>query len=151
MPIFPDMAKLSDVVEYSPYVAYGQTKLANILHAIELQRRLEEEDVNNIKCNAVHPGGVSTSLIKSSNSALVPTFMEPVMSYFMTPVSQGVLTQLYAATSHDIDSKNIKAEYLVPVAQIGDRTSQAKDTELAKKLWTWSEKLIQEKGFSLTL
>ncbi|KAK1357188.1 hypothetical protein POM88_050444 [Heracleum sosnowskyi] len=48
-------------ISYSDKKAYGQSKLANILHANELSRRLEGEGAN-ITVNSVHPGLIMTNL-----------------------------------------------------------------------------------------
>ncbi|XP_038695499.1 short-chain dehydrogenase TIC 32 B, chloroplastic-like isoform X2 [Tripterygium wilfordii] len=54
---------INDQNGYSEKRAYGQSKLANILHAKELSRRFQEEGVN-ITANAVHPGLIMTNLFK---------------------------------------------------------------------------------------
>ncbi|XP_038989017.1 short-chain dehydrogenase TIC 32 B, chloroplastic-like isoform X2 [Phoenix dactylifera] len=56
---------LNDSDGYSDKKAYGQSKLANILHANELSRRLQEEGAN-ITVNSVHPGLIVTSLWRHS-------------------------------------------------------------------------------------
>ncbi|XP_020102337.1 short-chain dehydrogenase TIC 32, chloroplastic isoform X4 [Ananas comosus] len=57
--------KLNDRRGYSDKKAYGQSKLANILHANELSRRLKEEGAN-ITANSVHPGLIMTNLMRHS-------------------------------------------------------------------------------------
>lgn len=49
---------------FNGFIAYGQSKLANILHTNELSRILKEEGVN-ISANAVHPGIIATSLFRN--------------------------------------------------------------------------------------
>ncbi|XWS55691.1 hypothetical protein CRYUN_Cryun09bG0022600 [Craigia yunnanensis] len=56
---------ISDKTGYNDKRAYGQSKLANILHANELSRRLQEEGVN-ITVNSVHPGLIMTPLFRHS-------------------------------------------------------------------------------------
>lgn len=48
---------------YSAFSAYGQSKLANALHAKELTRRFQEEGVN-ITANCLHPGIIATGLAR---------------------------------------------------------------------------------------
>ncbi|ERN00318.1 hypothetical protein AMTR_s00107p00149370 [Amborella trichopoda] len=48
---------------YSPYAAYGQSKLANILHANELARRWQEEGAN-VTANSLHPGVIPTNIAR---------------------------------------------------------------------------------------
>ncbi|KAL8193304.1 hypothetical protein R6Q57_026885 [Mikania cordata] len=57
--------KINDKDSYSDKKAYGQSKLANILHANELSRRLKEEGAN-ITVNSVHPGLIMTDLMRHS-------------------------------------------------------------------------------------
>jgi len=57
--------KINDEKKYSDTLAYGQSKLANILHAKELSRRLKEEGAN-ITVNSVHPGMIRTNLMRHS-------------------------------------------------------------------------------------
>ncbi|GMP85418.1 hypothetical protein CsSME_00038580 [Camellia sinensis var. sinensis] len=57
--------KINDQASYSDKKAYGQSKLANILHANELSRRLQEEGAN-ITVNSVHPGLIMTNLMRHS-------------------------------------------------------------------------------------
>ncbi|KAJ3111775.1 hypothetical protein HDU96_005365 [Phlyctochytrium bullatum] len=150
-PVGIDFEGYNKKEEYSPWAGYGQAKLANILFTKELQRRFDERGLTNIRANAVHPGGVRTNLSNQSNSKYIPPFVWSLLWFSMETPEYGSLTQLYAATSPEIDSKNISAEYLVPTAVIGKPSDHAVDKELAAKLWTWSEKIIQEKGFSLSL
>ncbi|KAJ0736586.1 putative very-long-chain 3-oxoacyl-CoA reductase [Helianthus annuus] len=55
--------KINDEKSYNALLAYGQSKLANALHAKELARRLKEEGVN-ITVNSLHPGVIATNLAR---------------------------------------------------------------------------------------
>ncbi|KAM4074877.1 hypothetical protein ACB094_10G127400 [Castanea mollissima] len=55
--------KINDESGYNSISAYGQSKLANILHANELARRLKEEGVD-ITANSLHPGMIATNLLR---------------------------------------------------------------------------------------
>ncbi|KAG6493245.1 hypothetical protein ZIOFF_048222 [Zingiber officinale] len=66
--------KINDKKSYNDKLAYGQSKLANILHATELARRLKEEGAN-VTANAVHPGLIKTNLMRHS-VVFVSTFAE---------------------------------------------------------------------------
>ncbi|GJN34712.1 hypothetical protein PR202_gb23401 [Eleusine coracana subsp. coracana] len=55
--------KINNETVYSSIRAYGQSKLANILHANELARRFKEESVN-ITANSLHPGAIITNLLR---------------------------------------------------------------------------------------
>ncbi|XP_034929599.1 short-chain dehydrogenase TIC 32, chloroplastic-like isoform X3 [Populus alba] len=56
-------AKLNDPSGYNSLSAYGQSKLANILHANELARQLKEDRVE-VTANSVHPGLIATNLFR---------------------------------------------------------------------------------------
>ncbi|CAN6462465.1 unnamed protein product [Victoria cruziana] len=55
--------KINDKSGYGSWGAYGQSKLANILHAAELSRLLKEEGAN-ITANSLHPGVIATKLLR---------------------------------------------------------------------------------------
>ncbi|CAN1253893.1 Short-chain dehydrogenase TIC 32, chloroplastic [Linum perenne] len=55
--------KINNEAEYNKMRAYGQSKLANILHANELASRLKEEGIN-ITANSLHPGAIATNLAR---------------------------------------------------------------------------------------
>ncbi|KAL0309831.1 UNVERIFIED_CONTAM: Short-chain dehydrogenase B, chloroplastic [Sesamum radiatum] len=66
------LANISDKSRYNKKRAYGQSKLANILHDNELSRRLKAEGVN-ITANSVHPGLIMTNLFKHSGVWMTTT------------------------------------------------------------------------------
>ncbi|XP_062199342.1 short-chain dehydrogenase TIC 32, chloroplastic-like isoform X2 [Phragmites australis] len=55
--------KINDEPVYNSIGAYGQSKLATILHANELARRFKEEGIN-ITANSLHPGSIITNLLR---------------------------------------------------------------------------------------
>ncbi|KDO51988.1 hypothetical protein CISIN_1g021391mg [Citrus sinensis] len=55
--------KINDESAYNSFGAYGQSKLANILHAKELAKHLKEDGVN-ITANSLHPGSIVTNLFR---------------------------------------------------------------------------------------
>ncbi|KAJ3116630.1 hypothetical protein HDU96_009185 [Phlyctochytrium bullatum] len=140
-----DFDNLNNPATYSPWYAYGQTKLGNILHTRALQSRLDAKGLN-IHVNAVHPGVVHTNL--QTGASLIPNFMLPYLGYlgFVTP-QFGALTQLYCATSPEIVEKGYKGKFFVPTAQVATPSKFAQDEALAEKLWTWCEETLTAKGF----
>ncbi|KAJ3104094.1 hypothetical protein HDU97_009543 [Phlyctochytrium planicorne] len=148
-----DFEGYNDPEKYSAWPAYGQSKLCNILFTKELQKRLEAKGYGNIRCNSVHPGGVNTNLASQGthSTAFMPSWVVGIMSYLMVSPEFGALSQLYAATSPEIDNKKITGVYFVPTCVIGTPSAHATNPELATKLWDFSEKVVKEKGFSLTL
>ncbi|CAG8665608.1 19466_t:CDS:2 [Dentiscutata erythropus] len=136
--------KLNDPKAHSAFQRYGQSKLANILFTIELDKRLSG---TNVYCNSLHPGVIKTELwngFVSSWGSWIKPFLYIGTSFMLTP-EEGALTQLYCATSPEIEEKNLHAKYFVPYGKLGKPTAQAKNEELAKQLWDFSEKLVKEK------
>ncbi|KAK7251325.1 hypothetical protein RIF29_34411 [Crotalaria pallida] len=127
--------KLNDESGYNCYYAYGQSKLANILHANELSRRLKEEGVE-ITVNSLHPGTIDTNIARSHS--YVNAFVKLVGKYFLKNVQQGAATQCYVALHPQV--KGITGEYFTDSNKAKPSTL-AQDKELAKKLWEFSLKL----------
>jgi retinol dehydrogenase-12 len=124
----------------SPLLLYGQSKLANILHAIQLAKRY-----STIKTIAIHPGLVHTGLTTTmQNSFLLAKIAMPVVSWWHgVGVEQGVLNQLWGATSMEAQT----GEYYEPVGKSGLGSPLTQDAELAEKLWAWTEDELADKGF----
>ncbi|XP_058769814.1 short-chain dehydrogenase TIC 32, chloroplastic isoform X2 [Vicia villosa] len=59
--------KINDQSSYNNWRAYGQSKLANILHANQLTKQLKEDGVN-ITANSLHPGTITTNLFRHNNA-----------------------------------------------------------------------------------
>ncbi|KAJ3152085.1 Uridine-cytidine kinase-like 1 [Geranomyces michiganensis] len=126
---------------------YGQSKLANGLFTVELDRRLKGE---NVFCNFVHPGVIATELHRGVGSSygqwLSKLYDIAGRATLLTPY-QGALTSLYAAASPEIVEKGYRARYFVPYAKLAEPSAYALDEVKAKNLWELSEKILREKGF----
>ncbi|GAA0164385.1 dehydrogenase [Lithospermum erythrorhizon] len=128
--------KLNDKTSYSDKKAYGQSKLANILHANELSRRLQAEGVN-ITVNSVHPGLIMTNLFKHSGNLMG---LLKLFSFFMWKnVPQGAATTCYVALHPQL--KDVTGKYFLDCNEY-QPSKLANDEDLAKKLWDFSNKLI---------
>ncbi|KAG6422570.1 hypothetical protein SASPL_119147 [Salvia splendens] len=86
--------KLNDEKSYSKVFAYGQSKLANILHANELDRLLKEE-VADITANSLHPGIITTNLFRYFG--IFEGLMSSVGRLVLKNVEQGASTTCYLA------------------------------------------------------
>lgn len=128
--------KINDKESYSPLYAYGQSKLANVLHANELARRLKEEGVS-ITANSLHPGAITTNLLRYHS------FMDGVVKwigkYTLKNVPQGAATTCYVALHPQV--KGVSGEYFSD-SNIAKPSLNAKDSGLAKKLWDFSLSLV---------
>ncbi|WP_158889820.1 oxidoreductase [Amycolatopsis anabasis] len=129
--------------EYSPWSAYAQSKLANLLFTLELQRRLAASG-SPVRALAAHPGWAATNLQGRSGSAVLNKLMAIGNRFIAQDNHAGALPTLYAATQ-DLPG----ASYVGPdgpgemrggPALVG-RTAAASDPAAAKRLWTLSEEL----------
>ena len=85
---------------YEPLVAYGQSKTANVLFAVEASRRWADDGVT---ANAVHPGAVATTNLSRH---LDPDELERIKAagvYHYKSVEQGAATSVLVATSPELD------------------------------------------------
>ncbi|KAF5194244.1 Short-chain dehydrogenase tic 32 protein [Thalictrum thalictroides] len=128
--------KINDQPGYSTGYAYGQSKLANVLHANELARRLKEDGVQ-ITANSLHPGSINTDLLR--HHSIINGLVKAVGKYLLKNVGQGAATTCYAALHPQV--KGVSGEYFSD-SNIGKPSTLAKDTELAKKLWEFSMSLV---------
>ncbi|KAJ4880816.1 NAD(P)-binding Rossmann-fold superfamily protein [Raphanus sativus] len=129
--------KINDVSSYGSIPAYGQSKLCNVLHANELARQLKEDGVN-ITVNSLHPGAIMTSLWRYFNSYLAGA-VSAVARYFIKTVPQGAATTCYLALNPQV--AGVTGEYFTD-CNVAKPSSLAEDSELAKKVWDFSTKLI---------
>ncbi|KAG8659170.1 short-chain dehydrogenase TIC 32, chloroplastic isoform X3 [Manihot esculenta] len=125
--------------KYISFSAYGQSKLANILHASELSRRLKEDGVN-ISANSLHPGAIPTNLMRYHS--IVNGIASFIGKFVLKNVQQGAATTCYVALHPQV--KGITGEYFMD-SNLASPNSQAKDAELAKKLWDFSLGLTNPK------
>ena len=85
---------------YEPLVAYGQSKTANVLFAVEASRRWADEGV---RANAVHPGAVATTNLSRH---LDPDELERIKAagvYHYKSAEQGAATSVLVATSPELE------------------------------------------------
>ncbi|RVX01906.1 Short-chain dehydrogenase TIC 32, chloroplastic [Vitis vinifera] len=124
--------------QYSSPFAYGQSKLANVLHANELARLFKEDGVD-ITANSLHPGAIVTNIFR--HSSILSGLVNTVGKYVLKNVQQGAATTCYVALHPQV--KGVSGQYFSD-CNIAKPGAQAKDPELAKKLWEFSTGLISE-------
>ncbi|KUM72940.1 oxidoreductase [Streptomyces curacoi] len=137
---FEDLNWTSD---YDPNRAYAQSKLANLLFTLELQRRLTESG-SPVRALAAHPGYAATNLQSHAGSPVMRAFMKIGNRFFAQDDRAGALPTLYAATQ-DLPG----ASYVGPdglgemrgAPTLVGRTTAASDAGVARRLWTVSEEL----------
>lgn len=131
--------KINNETEYNRLQAYGQSKLANILHANELTRQLKEEGVN-ITANSLHPGSITTNLLR--HHSVINGLIHSLGKLVLKDVEQGAATSCYVALHPQVEG--VSGKYFMD-SNIAQPTAQGEDAQLAKKLWDFSLRLSQTK------
>ncbi|WP_336326973.1 oxidoreductase [Halovenus sp. HT40] len=133
---------------YDKWSAYAQSKLANVLFAYELDRRLRTADVD-VLSTACHPGYAATNLQKRgpemAGSRLRLAAMKVANAVLAQSAEAGALPMLYAATHEEITG----GEYVGPggfanmrgTPEIQNSSERSRDEETAERLWAVSEEL----------
>jgi NAD(P)-dependent dehydrogenase (short-subunit alcohol dehydrogenase family) len=148
--------------KYDPFVAYGRSKTANILFAVEFDKR---HRARGVRATAVHPGGIQTELARHMEPAAIQGFIAQINErqaaaglppFQWKTIPQGAATSVWAAAVAPADQ--VGAHYcedchvgqLVPdnaeitVASTGVR-GYALDEANAEALWKKSEELVGER------
>ena len=145
-----DMSNLNGEKEFSPWDAYGKSKIENILFTNELQRRANEVG-KKITAVSLHPGAVRTDLPRYivgedkfvSMQDATPTIVDELkllpLMYFTKGVDRGASSQIFLSAFQGKDEEiagkfffNMKDTKLAPAAL---------DKDVAKDLWSVSEKM----------
>lgn len=143
---------------YEPWIGYGRSKTANILFAVEFDRRHRDRGV---RATAVHPGGIQTELSRHMDegqlAALVASINEiaaeagtPAFEFKTIP--QGAATSVWAAIVADPTEVGGKYCEDCHVAELqegegirGGVRANALDATHAKALWAKSEEMVAER------
>lgn len=128
---------------YDPSLSYAQSKLANILFTVELDRRLRSRrPTPALTVNALHPGVVDTPLFRH-----VWLVANPISEFFLRPIRfameksprLGAQTSIFLSVSPTVEGVSGKYFSDCRLARV---SPNAADAELAKRLWEISEKLV---------
>ncbi|MDN3241728.1 oxidoreductase [Glycomyces tritici] len=136
---------LTGAQRYSPVDFYGQSKLANALFGLELDRRLRAAG-SPVRSLLAHPGFSATRLVSNGlMNAPARLFIGLLMPFVTQSQAAGALPQLRAATDPAAQGGQYygpqgKSERKGPPVLV-DTTAEAKDPETAARLWTISEAL----------
>ena len=133
---------------YSAWLAYGQSKLANLLFTSELQRRLDAAG-SQVKAHAAHPGYSATNLQGHSGGKVGDTLMS-FGNRLATDADFGARQTLYAVSQDLPGDSFIGPRYAMrgPTGPTPMRSPLARDATKAAGLWELSERLTGTK-FSL--
>ncbi len=145
---------------YDPWVAYGRSKTANVLFAVEFDR---QHRARGVRAAAVHPGGINTELGRHVGAEALAATVERINAelaaagqppYRWKTIPQGAATSIWTGVVADADEVGGRycenchvsevTDGLINPAAEGVR-SYALDPERAGALWAKSEALVGER------
>lgn len=135
---------------YDGWEAYAQSKLANVLHARELARRLQGSGITAVSLN---PGWVRTNLIRHTAPVWLQNLLQPLLRHAggMIEPWEGAQTTLHCLLAPEVAAH--AGEYFSQIGLYHDRSARsggwpmpspnplARDDRMALRLWETSEKL----------
>ncbi|KAF9776837.1 hypothetical protein IL306_004923 [Fusarium sp. DS 682] len=137
--------------DYNPWLAYGQSKTANIYFASELERQYGNQGLHGL---SVHPGSILTNLGKHVNLATLD--LDGPLKNVLRNRAQGAATTVYAAVSKDWEGRggkylaDCKEESpmrpgLEPTSVELGHAAWIYDEEAERKLWEESNRMVADK------
>ncbi len=134
--VFDDLAAEK---HYSSFGAYGQSKLANLLFARHLAKRLNG---TRRTANALHPGVIRTNIARHlfPGAELAMAGLTPLL---LKNTEQGAATQCYLATHADVEG--ISGKYFAD-CNPATTTKNGADMTMAARLWEVTEYVIRDLG-----
>jgi NAD(P)-dependent dehydrogenase (short-subunit alcohol dehydrogenase family) len=139
------LSALNDPKDYGGIKHYAQSKLANVLFAKELHRRVQYQ--GNVIVTAINPGFVATELTTANFATnLFTRGLRAIIFFFAWSVEEAALTQVYAVSSPELTVSEHGGSFIFPIARHGTSLPHiAQNMTLAKSLWEFSEELIRSK------
>jgi NAD(P)-dependent dehydrogenase (short-subunit alcohol dehydrogenase family) len=143
--------------DYAPFTAYGRSKTANVLFAVEFDRRHRGRGV---RATAVHPGGIQTELGRHMTPELIQQMMKSINEsrpagappFAFKTIPQGAATTVWAGFVAGADAVGGRYCEDCHVAELNQNPATrdgvrpyAVDPERAKALWERSEELVGER------
>ncbi|MBN9081421.1 MAG: short-chain dehydrogenase [Rhizobiales bacterium 62-17] len=135
---------LDGAKNYGRIAFYAQSKFANVLFALELDRRLRAASLP-VRSLLAHPGYAATNLQTSGPTGLLNLFMRIGNRFMAQSMEMGALPQLYAATAPQAES----GQFIGPDGRtemkgyptVVQPIASARDPDVAAKFWALSEQL----------
>jgi NAD(P)-dependent dehydrogenase (short-subunit alcohol dehydrogenase family) len=146
-----------DKTDYAPFAAYGRSKTANVLFALELDRRLRKRGV---RATALHPGGIRTELLRHTTPEMLQEMAAQSArradgSQGAPPtiktVEQGAATTVWAgfvAGADEVGGRYCEDCHVAEFAEAGGSGGvrpYALDPGKARALWARSEEMVEER------
>jgi len=143
--------------EGGPWQRYGQSKLANILHARTLNKKYGPASASalngegEIWVSCVHPGLVETNLantVTETGSSLMKVFPIARMVGLTFTADKGSWSSLFGVASRDMKAEQ-SGMYFEVFKRLGEpwwQSGAAKDAKLAEKLDVWTKEIMSKEG-----
>jgi NAD(P)-dependent dehydrogenase (short-subunit alcohol dehydrogenase family) len=143
--------------DYAPFAAYGRSKTANVLFAVELDRRLRGRGV---RATALHPGGIRTELLRYTTPELLQEMAAQAGKQAdgsqgappsVKTVEQGAATSVWAAfvaPAEAVGGRYCEDCHVAETAEAGGAGGvrpYALDPARARALWAKSEEMVGER------
>lgn len=132
-----DFDNLDGARGYRPWAFYGQSKLANLLFAKQLAKRLRESGSART-ANALHPGVIATKLTRHM-PGVAQLAWAAAAPIFLKTAAQGAATQCYVATSPALAA--LSGEYFAD-CNTAQPSRQGRDAALGERLWARTEEIV---------
>ena len=133
---FLDLADLGNEAAYTPRKAYGDSKLANILHARELHARFAGLE---LAAAAFHPGGVATNFAVDSTSRMRWVYHTPLRRVLLS-AEKGADTLIWLAEGRA--GRDWRSGEYYEKRKVAPTNPQADDDALARALWERSAEMV---------
>jgi NAD(P)-dependent dehydrogenase (short-subunit alcohol dehydrogenase family) len=136
---------------YDPWIAYGRSKTANILFAVEFDRR---HKARGVRATAVHPGGIRTELSRHLDDGALEAMVGKINEELAAEGKPPYATSVWAGVVADADEvgglycENCHVAKVTenPVSRISEGVRPyALDAERATALWSKSEDMVGER------
>jgi NAD(P)-dependent dehydrogenase (short-subunit alcohol dehydrogenase family) len=145
---------------YEEFLAYGRSKTANVLFAVEFDRRHKDRGV---RATAVHPGGIQTELGRHMTAEVMQRMIDQINANSTTgqptfawkTIPQGAATSVWAgvvAPADDVGGRYCEDCHVADIVEGGGVLSlrggvrrYALDPENARALWAKSEAMVNER------
>ncbi|MEP7064496.1 MAG: SDR family oxidoreductase [Gemmatimonadota bacterium] len=130
-----DFEDLQSEKRYRGFLAYGKTKLMNVLFTYELAARLSGSGVT---ANCLHPGAVATDMLRQ-----LPKWLYALISPFLITPAQGAATTIFLASSPAVEG--VSSSYYEK-GKAKRSSTRSYDVSARERLWSVSEALIESAG-----
>jgi NAD(P)-dependent dehydrogenase (short-subunit alcohol dehydrogenase family) len=143
---------------YTEFAAYGRSKTANILFAVEFDRR---HRTNGVRATAVHPGGIQTELARHMQPGAIQHMIDQINAanaasglpaYSWKTLPQGAATSVWSgivAAADEVGGRYCEDCHVAELAEgeniRGGVRAYALDPDRAKALWAKSEEMVGER------